>query len=99
VQRMASLHPARYFSTDHLYLAAYLVCTGHQITGTEPGNHNRILFTFIDSAELRSAASDFLSGGQVDARRFSFTILRLKKLIPRYTTMKKGSSQCTGSNT
>ena len=27
-------HSNKPFSTDHLYLAAYLICRGHQVTGT-----------------------------------------------------------------
>lgn len=43
----------------------------------------RIYFQFLDSPQLRSAAADFLAGEQVDACEFSFTILKLKKYLPK----------------
>jgi hypothetical protein len=76
-------HSNKPFSTDHLYLAAYLICQGHQVTGTNTNGSGRIQFQFTDSPNFRSAVADFLSGGQVDARQFSFTVLRLKKYFPR----------------
>ena len=71
------------FSTDHLYLAAFLVCHGHGVVRTVPGIANRIHFVFEDSPGLRSKAADFMAGGKVDARQFSFALLKLKKTLPR----------------
>jgi Domain of unknown function (DUF5659) len=71
------------YATDHLYLAAFLVCTGYRVIGTRADSHNRISFLFHASPELLSAAAQFLAGGQVDARQFSFELLKLKKLLPK----------------
>jgi Domain of unknown function (DUF5659) len=59
--------PQRVFSSDHLYLAAYLICCGHPIVRSEKQLNGRVQFSFQDSAELRSATADFLSGGHVEA--------------------------------
>jgi hypothetical protein len=75
--------PPKFFSIDHLYLASFLVCRGHEVSGTEVGDNGRIYFQFLDSLQLRSAAAGFLAGEQVDARKFSFTILKLKKYLPK----------------
>jgi hypothetical protein len=79
------------FSTDHLYLAAYLVCRGHSVASTKPTERGRISFLFSGTNEVRSAAADFMGGGQVEARQFAFTILRLKKSFQQETlkTVKK----------
>jgi hypothetical protein len=74
------------FSTDHLYLAAFLVCRGHSLAGTEANGTGRISFLFSSSNAVRSAAADFMSGGQIDARQFAFAILRLKRSLPQQTT-------------
>jgi hypothetical protein len=74
------------FATDHLYLAAYLICHGHEVAGFAVGdtsNTTRVQFLFTDSPGLRSTAADFMAGGKVDARQFSFALLKLKKSFPR----------------
>jgi Domain of unknown function (DUF5659) len=73
------------FATDHLYLAAFLVCRGHSLVGTEPNRNGRINFIFRSSTEVRSAAGEFLSGGQVEARQFAFCVLQLKRELSRDT--------------
>lgn len=71
------------FSTDHLYLSAYLVCRGYELEKTKDGDDGRVQFLFADSVSLRSAAAEFLSGGTVNARQFSFEVLKLKKYFSR----------------
>jgi hypothetical protein len=70
------------YRTDHLYLAAFLVCRGHSILTTRNDDH-RVRFVFSESPRLASDAASFMSGGFVGARQFSFEILKLKRLIPR----------------
>jgi hypothetical protein len=71
------------FSTDHFYLAGFLSCRGHEVIGTEPGSNGRVNFLFQNTCEVQSAAAEFLSGGQVEARQFAFAILKMKKFLPR----------------
>jgi hypothetical protein len=73
------------FCTDHLYLAAYLICCGHPILGTKRSDR-RVGFLFAQTPEVASDAAGFMSGGSVEARQFSFEILKLKRLIPRLNT-------------
>lgn len=75
------------FSSDYIYLCAYLVCRGHQIVNTFTGDGNRTFFRFQDSELLRAAVSDFMCGGEVGARDYSLALLRLKKLIPDNSTL------------
>lgn len=72
------------FSTDHLYLAAFLICRDHDLIDTAIAETGRVRFLFDDSATLRSAVADFMAGATVDARQFSFTLLKLKKSLPRH---------------
>jgi hypothetical protein len=71
------------FETDHLYLAAFLVCRGHELVAVVGGEGGRFRFGFPDTAEVRSSAGNFMAGGLVDARQFAFELLKLKKNIPR----------------
>ena len=76
--------PPRLYSTDHLYLASFLVCKGAEVVQTKSVEGGRTYFLFRESEELHRATADFLGGGVVEARKFSFVILKLKKLIPRH---------------
>ncbi len=71
------------FLTDHLYLSAFLVCRGNALAGTEAGEGGRVQFCFENTAQVRNHAADFLAGGQVEARQYSFELLKLKKHFPR----------------
>jgi hypothetical protein len=71
------------FQTDHIYLAAFLISHGHDLVEVVGGEGGRLRFGFEDSSCVRSCAGDFMSGGLVEARKFSFELLKLKKLIPR----------------
>ena len=70
------------YRTDHLYLAAFLICSGHRIIGKQSTGH-RISFLFIQTPELSSDVAGFMSGAAVPARQFSFEILKLKRQLPR----------------
>jgi hypothetical protein len=70
------------YCTDHLYLAAYLVCCGHPALGTR-GDGRRVEFVFSQTPQLSADAARFMADGAVAARQFSFEILKLKRLIPR----------------
>ena len=70
------------YRTDHLNLAAFLVCRGHSVLTTR-NDDDRIQFVFSETPQLASDAASFMAGGSVAARQFSFEILKLKRLIPR----------------
>jgi len=70
------------FATDHLYLAAFLVCSGQEIVGTSSAGA-RISFEFTQTPQLSIAVANFMSGALVPARQFSFELLKLKRLFPR----------------
>jgi hypothetical protein len=72
----------RYYSTDHLYLAGYLLCCGHPLLGTH-SDGNRVHFLFCGQPEVHSDAAHFMAGGTVVARQFAFSVLKLKHLLPR----------------
>lgn len=76
------------YLTDHLYLAAYLTCSGHEIVGTSSAG-GRVSFEFTRTQQLSSDVANFMSGALVPARQFSFEVLKLKRLIPRQT-VKRG---------
>ena len=82
VEQRAQQRDPRY-ETDHLYLAAFLLCRGLELLGTQTDGAGRVRFLFANSVEVHSAAANFLAGGAVEARQFSFTLLKLKKSIPR----------------
>jgi hypothetical protein len=71
------------FETDHLYLAAFLICRGHELVSVVAGEGGRFRFGFPDTSGVRSSAGDFMAGGLVDARQFAFELLKLKRQIPR----------------
>lgn len=77
------------YATDHLYLAAFLVCAGHRVVGTTRDGV-RIAFLFDNSPELVAAVASFMAGGSVAARQFAFEILKLKKLLPHPTHDARG---------
>ena len=70
------------YSTQHLYLAAYLTCAGHEIIGTSSVG-GRVSFEFTQTPQLSNAVANFMSDAMVPARQFSFELLKLKRLIPR----------------
>jgi hypothetical protein len=70
------------FATDHLYLAAFLVCAGQEIVGTSSVG-GRVSFEFTQTPQLSAAVANFMAGALVPARKFSFEVLKLKRLFPR----------------
>jgi hypothetical protein len=87
VKRMQTQKNPAYL-TDHLYLAAYLTCSGHEIIGTSSAG-GRVSFEFTQTQQLSSAVASFMSGTLVPARKFSFEVLKLKRLIPGQTQTVK----------
>jgi hypothetical protein len=68
------------FSTDHIYLCAFLICVGHSIVTTSHTGR-RVSFEFLNTTQLNAAVSGFMAGAVVPARQFSFEVLRLKRMI------------------
>jgi hypothetical protein len=70
------------YLTDHLYLAAYLTCSGHEVIGRSSAS-GRVSFEFTQTQQLSTDVANFMSGASVPARKFSFAVLKLKRLLPR----------------
>jgi hypothetical protein len=68
------------FSSQHLYLVAFLVCAGHGITDVVR-NGRRVSFEFEQTPELLTDVAGFMSGASVPARQFSFELLKLKRML------------------
>lgn len=68
------------FSSDHLYLVAFLVCSGQRLLHAER-DRGRTVFEFSKTPELLAAVADFMSGASIPARKFSFEILKLKRVV------------------
>jgi hypothetical protein len=68
------------YASDHLYLVAFLTCTGHTITGTRRHGH-RVAFEFAETAELLADIAGFMGGAVIPARQFSFEVLKLKRTL------------------
>jgi hypothetical protein len=93
VRNMESSSKPALYASDHLYMSTFLVCRGHRLVGSRGDSSGRTQFLFIDSTELRSAIAEFMAGGTVEARNFSFTLLKLKKYFPKPTV--EIDRQCT----
>ena len=85
------------YNTDHLYLAAYLTYTGHSVVSTTSGGP-RVFFVFRQTPELSAAVANFMAGGTVPARQFSFEVLKLKRLIPRGAQRVEKNSTYANNN-
>lgn len=68
------------FSSQHLYLVAFLVCAGHDVTNIVR-NGRRVSFEFVQTPELLTDVAGFMSDAVTPARQFSFTLLRLKRML------------------
>ena len=68
------------FSSQHLYLVAFLVCAGHGITDVVR-NGRRVSFEFAQTPELLTDVAGFMSGASIPARQFSFELLKLKRML------------------
>ena len=71
---------AEIYATDHLYIVAFLVCSGHRVIGTSR-HGGRVQFEFHKSPAVCSDVSRFMAGAAVPARQYSFEILRLKRTL------------------
>jgi hypothetical protein len=69
-----------YFSSDHIYLVAFLVCSGKKIIGTTQAG-GRTAFLFEKTPELSADVAGFMAGAVVPARQFSFELLKLKRTL------------------
>src|ERR1700741_4127343 len=68
------------YASDHLYLVAFLTCTGHKIGGTRRHGY-RVAFEFAETPELLADVARFMGGGMIPAREFSFQVLKLKRTL------------------
>jgi hypothetical protein len=68
------------YASDHLYLVAFLTCTGHKITGTRRQGY-RVAFEFAETPELLADVARFMGGAAIPARQFSFEVLKLKRTL------------------
>jgi hypothetical protein len=68
------------FSSQHLYLVAFLVCAGHGITDVVR-NGSRVSFEFAQTPELLTDVAGFMSGALIPARQFCFELLKLKRML------------------
>ena len=75
------------YLTDHLYLAAFLACSGHEVVGTTFVG-SRVSFEFTQTPTLSADVASFMSGASVPARQFSFEVLKLKRLLPKHTVKR-----------
>jgi hypothetical protein len=76
------------FQTDHIYLAAFLICHGHELVSVLAGERGLFRFGFPDTSGVRSSAGEYMAGGLVDARQFAFELLKLKRRIPRHSDVR-----------
>jgi hypothetical protein len=68
------------YASDHLYLVAFLTCTGHNIVRTRRHGH-RVAFEFAETPELLADVARFMGGAAIPARQFSFEVLKLKRTL------------------
>jgi hypothetical protein len=68
------------FSTDHIYLCAFLICLGHRIVAARCSGR-RVAFHFSCTPRLDADIAGFMAGAAIPARQFSFEILKLKRMI------------------
>lgn len=68
------------FSSDHLYIVAFLVCMGREIIGTTR-HGGRVKFEFKETPELNADVARFMGGAAVPARKFCFELLKLKRTL------------------
>jgi hypothetical protein len=68
------------FASDHIYLVAFLICAGHEVSNVVR-NGRRVSFEFAQTPEVLGDVAAFMSGASVPARRFSFEVLKLKRML------------------
>jgi hypothetical protein len=77
---MEQIQQGSIFTSDHLYVVAYLICCGHQIIGTWRRGQ-RISFQFSNTPALCADVAGYMADGVVPARKFSLELLRLKRTL------------------
>ena len=70
----------RFFQSDHIYLVAFLVCSGNKIIGKSQSG-SRTAFVFEKTPELSADVAGFMAGAVVPARKFCFELLKLKRTL------------------
>jgi len=68
------------FCSDHLYLVAFLICSGHNIVAMSRGER-RVSFEFENTPKLSADVARFMGDAVVPARQFSFEVLKLKRML------------------
>jgi len=70
----------QYFSSDHIYLVAFLICSGNKIIGKSQTG-SRTAFVFEKTPELSGNVAAFMANAAVPARQFCFELLKLKRTL------------------
>jgi hypothetical protein len=78
--RVKKLREDLTFASDHIYLIAFLLCSGHPIVRTSRAG-SRVSFEFSKTPALLADVGRFMDDGVVPARQFSFEVLKLKRLL------------------
>lgn len=68
------------FTSDHLYVVAFLICCGHPIIGTWRRGA-RTSFQFANTPALCADVASYMADAVVPARKFSFELLKLKRML------------------
>jgi hypothetical protein len=68
------------YVTDHIYVTAFLICSGHDVVDTR-SEGTRVSFVFHNSAQLSADVASFLADGVIPARHFTFQLLKLKRML------------------
>jgi len=70
------------FLTSDLYMAAYLIARGYQLTGTEWSGHRCIFGFTLQMEELTFARREWLSGaGMVSGMAYANAVRQLKAAV------------------
>ena len=79
-RRVKKLRNEFTFASDHIYLIAFLLCSGHPMLRTSRAG-SRVSFEFAKTPALLTDVGRFMGDGVVPARKFSFELLKLKRLL------------------
>jgi hypothetical protein len=80
--------PEKFYTTLDAYQAGFLTLQGFTPKLVDQGG--KIVFVFIQSAELLKELADYSAGAVVEAARFAFTIKTLKSQIH---SMRRGKEE------
>jgi hypothetical protein len=73
-------NPRPIFSSDHIYIVAFLVCLGHKVIGASR-HGGRVSFEFWETPTVNADVARFMAGAAVPARQFCFELLKLKRTM------------------